>query len=179
MKGEPQVKKAAESVGAGIAEKKADSFDAAIKRATKKGATAKDTLGLTDAMVEGIYGQAYRLYNTGRYKDAVRIFRLLLMINATEPKYIMGLAACYHMTKEYKAAVEIYSMASVVDANSPVPLYHASDCYMKMGDNPAALIALEMAVKRAGERAEFKTLKDRALMTIASLKKEFSAETKQ
>lgn len=173
MKGEQeQIKKAADHTGTMFKENNTDSIKAAMERATRKGGSPKDALGLTDAMVEGVYGQAYRLYNTGKYKEAIQIFRLLLMINSTETKYAMGLAACFHMMKDYKTAVDSYSLVALIDPESPIPFYHSSDCLMQMGDPVSAVIALEMAIKRAGEKPEFKTLKDRAALTLESLKKD-------
>lgn len=173
MKGEQQqIKQAAEAAGVSVKEEQMGAIKATMEKATRKGTTPKDALGLTDAMVEGIYGQAYRLYNTGKYKEAAQIFRLLLMINATEPKYAMGLAACFHMKKEFQNALGAYSLVTVLDPNSPVSFYHTADCYMQIGDPVSAIIALESAVARSGEKPEFKTLKDRATMMIESLKKD-------
>lgn len=173
-----QLKKGAESVGTHINSTKAGEAQSVIKKVVQNAASPKDAMGLTDAMIEGIYGQAYRLYNTGKYRDASQLFRLLIMLNATEPKYTMGLAACFHMMKEYKAAADVYSLMSVIDAKSPIPFYHASDCFMQMGDNPSAIIALQMAIERAGDNPTYKTLKDRALLTVESLKKQFDRLTK-
>lgn len=171
MKGEQQqIKKAAEKTGLNLKEDKTEAMKAAIQRATRKGASPKDALGLTDAMVEGVYGQAYRLYNTGKFKEAIQIFRLLLMINATEPKYAMGLAACFHMLKDYKMAINSYSIVGVIDPENPISFYHSSDCFTQMGDSVSALISLEMAIKRAGDRPQFKTLKDRAILTAEDRK---------
>jgi type III secretion system low calcium response chaperone LcrH/SycD len=173
MKGEQQqIKNAAEKVGTNIKETKDDTIKAAIQKTTRKGTSPKDALGLTDAMVEGVYGQAYRLYNTGKYKEAVQIFRLLLMINSTEPKYAMGLAACFHMMKDYQSAVNTYSIVGIIDPESPISFYHSSDCFIQMGDPLSALVSLEMAIKRAGDKPEYKTLKDRATLTAESLKKD-------
>ncbi|HEV8052438.1 MAG TPA: SycD/LcrH family type III secretion system chaperone [Parachlamydiaceae bacterium] len=175
MKGEQQqINKAAELTGTTLKDANVDNIKASIQRATKKGTSPKDALGLTDAMIEGVYGQAYRLYNTGKYKEAIQIFRLLIMINSTEPKYAMGLAACFHMLKEYQTAVDTYTIVGVIDPESPISFYHASDCFMQMGDQVSAMIALEMAVKRAGDKPEFRTLKDRASLTVDSIKKELA-----
>jgi len=144
----------------------------------KSGALPRDALGLSDGMIEGIYGQAYRLYNTGKYKDAAQLFRLLVMINAAESKYTMGIAACLHMMKDYSHAVEAYTLCSLIDPQSPIPHFHASDCYIQMDDKVSALVSLEMAVKRAGEKKEFKTLKDRAQMTMNSIKEELAKASK-
>lgn len=170
MKGEQnQIKKATEEMAKNVG---TESVDKLAKKATKMGIFPKDLLGMSDSMVEGMYAQAYRLYNSGKYKEACELFRMLIMINALEPKYLLGFGACHHMLKEYKSAVDSYMVCSMLEPHSPVPHYHASDCYIQMGDPVSAIIELEMSVKRAGERPEFKTLKDRAALTIESLKKE-------
>lgn len=178
MKGEQQqIKKAAEEIGAKVGEGKSDSLKATLKKATTKGTSPKDVLGLTDAMVEGIYGQAYRLYNTGKYKEAIQIFRMLLMINSTEPKYALGLAACLHMKKEYSAAVAAYTLVSTMDPLNPIPFYHTADCFIKMADPFSAILALEAAIKKSGEKPEYKTLKDRATLMLEGLKKDVAKAT--
>lgn len=175
MQGEQQnIKKAAAAMGASMKSKEESPFKAIIDRVGKEGKTPKDVLGLTDAMIEGIYGQAYRLYNTGKYKDAGRIFRLLLMLNASEPKYAMGFAACFHMAKEYHPAVDAYMLAANLDPGSPIPFFHASDCYIQLKDPISAMVSLQMVVKRSGDKPEYKTIKDRALMSIEGLKKEIA-----
>lgn len=140
----------------------------------KKGAVPKDLLGIGDAMVEGIYSQAYRLYNTGKYRDAAQLFRLLVMLNVTEAKYCMGLAACFHMLKEYPGALNGYVSCSMIDPESPLPHFHASDCHLHMNNPIGALVALEMAVKRAGDKPQYATLRDRALLTIEGLRKQIT-----
>lgn len=173
MKGEQhQIKKAAETIGATLSKEKSKDFQNIAAKAVQQGVMPKDMLGLSDAMVEGIYGQAYRLYNTGKYKDASQLFRLLIMLNSTESKYAMGLAACFHMMKEYKNAVSTYALCGIIDPENPIPHYHASDCYLHLQDPVSALIALEMAVKRSGDKPEYTILKDRARLTINSLKQE-------
>lgn len=136
----------------------------------QKGMIPKDALGLSDAVVEGIYAQAYRLYNTGKYVEASHLFRMLIMLNVSEAKYLLGLAACFHMLKEYQNAVQTYTMCAMLDPENPIPHYHASDCYVQMKDPLSAIIALDLAVKRAGEKPEYAKIKERALLSIESLK---------
>jgi type III secretion system low calcium response chaperone LcrH/SycD len=175
MQGDTQrVKEATDIVGHELKAKSADQLQNMTSGLIQKGGVPKDFLGVSDAMIEGIYGQAYRLYNTGKYNDATQLFRLLVMLNATEFKYCMGLAACYHMQKEYKSAVETYTVCSLLESDNPVPHFHASDCYIQMQNPVSALVVLEMAVKRAGNQAQYATLKDRALLTMASLRKEIA-----
>ena len=167
-----QVKEAAEKVGENISEEHGDEMERIAQDAAIKGVMPQNLLGMSDAMLEGLYSQAYRLYNTGKYKDASQLFRMLTMINSTEPKYSLGLAACFHMMKEYNSAVTTYALCGIIDAHSPIPHYHSSDCYIQMKDSISAIISLEMAVKRAGDKPEYQSLKDRALMSIKSLKEE-------
>ncbi len=171
MKGQQQVNKAIDSIS-GKTEKAQEDYQKMAGKILKQGSFPKDALGLSDGMVEGIYGQAYRLYNTGKYEDAAQLFKLLLLINSTDSKYSMGLAACFHMSKEYSSAIEVYAICAVIDSNSPLPHYHSADCYIQMKDRVSAVIALEMAIKRAMGKTEYKTLEDRAKMMIDRLKKE-------
>lgn len=180
MKGEKeQLKKAAESVGSNLKAAQPEAVKSAVQKATRKGGSPKDALGLTDAMIEGIYGQAYRLYNTGKYKEAGQIFRLLLMINAAEPKYSLGLAACFHMKKEFENAISAYTTCSFMDPESPIPYYHLADCYIQLEDIPSAIVALQTAVEKSGAKPEYKTLKDRAALMIEGMKKEFIKESEE
>lgn len=166
------VKKAIQKTGENLQKTTTEGFNQVTNKALKNSGLIKDIIGLSDESAESIYSQAYLLYNTGKYKDAAELFRLLIMLNATEPKYTMGLAACFHMMKEYEGAASAYSLVSIVDAENPIPYFHASDCYIQMGDRGSAIVALEMAVKRAGEKPEFTMLKERALITLQALKKE-------
>lgn len=174
MKGEQkeQAVKGMEEFAAKIKGEKGEKFREVTRGALGEKLIPKNALGMSDAMVEGLYAQAYRLYNTGKYKDASQLFRLLLTLNATEPKYAMGLAACFHMIKEYHNAINTYSLCGIMDADSPIPHYHASDCYLQLKDRISAIISLEMAIKRAGDKEEYRALKDRALMTVENLRKE-------
>lgn len=174
MKGEQkaQVKKAVAEMGEKLKKEAGKNLENMSKSAVMEKLLPKNALGMSDAMVEGLYSQAYRLYNTGRFKDASQMFRLLVMIDSTEAKFTMGLAACFHMQKEYESAISTYALCGILDPDSPIPHYHASDCYIQMKDLVSAIISLEMAVKRAEGKPEFASLRDRAMMTIESLKKD-------
>lgn len=180
MKGDQsQIKKAAAKMGAELKQGKEKNVKTSTENVVKKGLAPKDLIGMSDSMVEGVYGQAYRLYNTGKYKDSAQLFRLLIMLNATEPKYSMGLAACYHMLKGFESAVQVYAICALLDPENPVPHYHSSDCYLQMGDKVSAMMALQMALKRAENKPQYATLRDRTILTIESLQKEIDKIQKQ
>lgn len=136
----------------------------------EEGMKPKDALQLSDSLVEGIYGQAYRLYNTGRYKEASQLFRLLILLNSTEPKYVLGLAGCFHLLKEYRHALSSYAMCSLIDPENPIPDYHASDCYLKLQDLPSAVVSLESTLKKAKSNPAYQVIKDRAALTLKGVR---------
>lgn len=173
MKSDQQeIKKAAQKMAQKLGEKQEDNIKATVNKIANEAVVPKDMLKLSDQYVEGIYGQAYRLYNTGKYVEAGKLFQLLIMINALEPKYLLGLAACFHMLKDYKNAVETYTICSLLDPQSPIPHYHCSDCYINIGDPLSAMVCLDLAIKRAGDKPEFQVLVDRSKLTLESLQKE-------
>ena len=127
---------------------------------------------LTDEYVENIYAQAYRLYNTGKYDEAMHLFRVLIMMNSMEPKYMMGLAASYHMLKDYVNAIQTYMMCSVFDPSNPIPHYHSADCFIQMKDFFSAMMSLELTIERAGSDPRYATIKERAKLSLERLKKQ-------
>lgn len=161
------------------AEKQSEKFDNALGELTGKileqGMTPKDAIGLSSGYLENVYAQAYRLYNTGKYAEATHLFRILIMLNAMEPKYILGLAACFHMLKEYFNAIQTYTMCSALDPQNPIPHYHSSDCFIQMKEYLSAMICLELAIERAGDKPEYAKMKERAQLSLESLKKQAAA----
>lgn len=151
-----------------------DHLASAIESVLIKGTLPQEALNISDAMMEKYYAEAYRLYNSGKYLEASYIFRFLVFLSSSQPRYAMGLAACAHMLKDYDAAIKLYTICGIVDTKDPLAPFHASDCYIQKNDPASALLMLEMAVLRAGEKPEYKVLKDRSLLTMNSLKKEFS-----
>lgn len=170
---ESQIRKAVEKLSEGkVFEESRDSMQKVFENILQKGMTPKAAMGVSDAQMDGYYALAYRLYNSGKFEQASSVFRLLVVLDSSDPKYALGLAACLHMLKAYADAAKIYTICSYLDPNNPIPQFHASDCYLQMRDSVSALLALELAVKRAGNKPEYQVLKDRALLTIDSIKKE-------
>lgn len=141
----------------------------------KQGITPKDALSISPGYLENIYGQAYRLYNTGKYGEASHLFRLLIMFNSLEPKYMLGFAACLHMLKDYADAIQAYTMTSILDPENPLPHYHSSDCCIQMKEYISAMLCLELAIEYARDKPEFAQMKERAQLSLKSLKDQVTA----
>lgn len=134
----------------------------------------KDAMGITGEMLEGIYSFGYRLYNNGKYNEAAPVFRLLVLLDPGQAKYLMGLAACFHMCKEYRNAATTYSLCSLIDLEDPLPYYHASDCYLQLGEQDMALKCLEISIMKMENRSEYAVLQERAKLNFEALKEGLS-----
>lgn len=134
----------------------------------------KDAMGITNDMLEGIYSFGYRLYNNGKYNDAAPIFRLLVLLDPGQAKYLMGLAACFHMCKDYLSASTTYSLCSLIDLDDPLPFYHASDCYLQLGEQETALKCLEISIAKMENRPQYAVLQERARLNYEALKEGLS-----
>jgi type III secretion system low calcium response chaperone LcrH/SycD len=150
-------------------------LDSSMKELTDKlirqGLPLKDGLGISNQVLEGMYAQGYRLYNTGKYVEAIHLFRMLILFDPNEAKYLLGLAACFHMLKEYRSAIQTYTMCSMIDPHNPIPFYHSSDCFIQTKDFVSAAVCLEMAIEKA-TKPEYAKLKERALLSLESIKKQ-------
>lgn len=176
MKGSRDAKEHLKNGGMGSDEKIETKFDEAFgpiaEKMMKQGMTPQEAMGVSSSYLENIYSQAYRLYNTGKYAEASHVFRILIMFNAMEPKYMLGLAACFHMLKDYGNAIQTYTMCAALDPKSPIPHYHSSDCFIQLEEYLSAMLCLELAIERAGGKPEYAKMKERAQMTLESVKKQ-------
>lgn len=143
-----------------------------------EGKSPKEAMGLSDEYVEGMYSFAYNLYGMGKYDQALQLFRLMVMLNPMEQRYLLGLAACYHMLKDYDNAASSYMLCSILDPNDPIPYYHASDCFLQLEDYPMAYDALNLCIANAKGKPDYETIKNRAEVSLEVLKQKYTPEKK-
>jgi type III secretion system low calcium response chaperone LcrH/SycD len=156
-------------VNESIAPELQDKMKSFAKSVFIDGVSPKEAMGINSDMLEGMYAQAYRLFNNGKYSDAGTLFRLLIMIEPKEHKYIMGLAATTHMMKDYENAGQLYILAGCSDLKNPMPYYHASDCYLSIDNKVLAHSVLEIASDICGDKKEYAVIKDRCKLSIDRL----------
>lgn len=168
------VKQALNEMGGGQPEEIKQAVEKLTTDIYEKGMLPKDAIGLSDGMIEGMYSFGYRLYNTGKYDKAVQLFRLLVMLDPTQEKFSLGLAACFHMMKNYHNASTTYLLCGIINNEDPLPHFHASDCYVEMQQPDLAIASLEICLERCGNRPEYAALKNRASIAIDNLRKKIS-----
>ena len=149
----------------------AEKIEEAAKALAEMG-TVRELKGITDAEMEAIYSMGYSFYNTGRYDDAEKVFRFLVLFDHLCPKYWTGLGAVAQMKRDYQKAVEYYGYASFLDIRNPKPQYFAAECFAAMGDKPNALSALAALEMYCPENTELgREYRKKAAELKASLEK--------
>lgn len=169
------VKETIDNLGVQASEDVKKAIEKLVTDVYEKGMLPKDAMGLSNEMIESMYNFAYRLYNTGKYEQASQIFRLLIMLNPVESRFMMGLAASYHMRKDYFNAATCYTICSILDPRDPLPHYHVSDCYIESGNLELARRELEVCILCAEKFPVFAAIKDRAQMTMQALEEKINA----
>ncbi len=140
------------------------------------GGVFKDAHGLSNEEMEAIYSVGYNLYQSGKYKDALNIFKFLCFFDHLEKKYWMGLGAVHQMMGNYERAVESYSYATLLDIEDPRPALHAADCYLILGNKEAAESALNAVIEFSGNDPAKKQFKERAETLLSMVKSEGNEE---
>ncbi len=141
--------------------------------------TEKEEIVLSDDECEGLYSMGHNLYESGRYQDAINIFRFLMMTNPYEYKYTFGLAACMQMEKDYHEATSCYLLAATLKPDQPLPHFHSAECYLKLEDLSSVCISLSLAIKSAGDQEKYASLKSRCELSRAQFVKQLKSEAKK
>ncbi len=119
----------------------------AAKKLVNDVTTVRDAKGITTGEMEAVYSLGFNFYNTGRYDEAEKIFKFLVLFDHMTPKYWIGMGAIQQVRKDYDAATTSYAYASFLDIHDPKPQYLAAECFFAKGDKDNAMSALE-ALKR-------------------------------
>ncbi len=126
----------------------------AAKKLVNDVTTVRDMKGISTGEMEAVYSLGYNFYNTGRYDEAEKIFKFLVLFDHMTPKYWIGMGAIQQVRKDYDAAVTSYGYASFLDLEDPKPQYLAAECFFAKGDKDNALSALEALKKFAPKETE-------------------------
>lgn len=161
--------------GSQLSPQERKSYEDVLLKIFRDGMTPKDAMGVSTETMEAFYGYAYRLYESGNYADAQRIFQYLINLNAGDSKYSLGLGACFHMQGKYQAAIEAYMLCAFFDPESPIPYYHIADCYIKMNNPYGALIALNDAIRMAFY-PRFSLIRSRAILMRKKIRDDLGLE---
>ena len=103
-----------------------------------KGSLAGEPLkiarGISDEELNAVYSLAYNYYMTGRYDEALKLFKFLVMFDHMSQKYWTGLGSVYQVMKRWDEAIAAYAQAMIFDVSRPKPIYYAALCYFAKGE---------------------------------------------
>lgn len=173
----PEIQDRLQRVNFGAPGKKAETAVKQIMEvALKKGIMPKQALQISDDTMEAIYTQAYTLYNQAKYRDSSFIFRLLMLLDFTTPKYVLGLAACAHRMQDYTNAANLYFLCAALDPDNPIPHFHATDCYLALNALATASYSLQLAIEIAGQQPQYESIKERATLMKEAVDKQIEEQ---
>lgn len=76
-------------------------------------ASLREARGLDAEAMEGLYAVAHSFYNSGKYEDALKIFRLLCLYDHNNARYWLGFGYSQKILKQYADALVTLSFALV------------------------------------------------------------------
>lgn len=133
-------------------------------------------LGITKDFLEFVYAHAGNIFNSGKYDEAIQLYKLLQVYDGQDPRYSMALAACYHRKKEYQKAIDMYMVTYLIDKESFAPFYHMSDCFIQLNQPAAASVVLYKVLDLTANRTDIDPIRERVKLTIESLKPQLAAK---
>lgn len=143
----------------------------ALSEVFLKGKPAEEAMGLDDDIMQVIYSQAYKLYNSGNFNEANQYFKFLSLLDPT-PKNFLGLAASFHQLKDYDNAIQTYFSCAYMEPDNPVPYFYIYDCYEKLNNPFGVMMALNGCIVTCGLEPKYVALKTRCLAILGKLKGE-------
>lgn len=135
------------------------------------GKTPGNVMNISKAILDWSYMNAYKLYQTGNFKDAVPTFRVLVWLDPTRFEFAFGLAACYQMLKDYENAIICYMKLSARFPDNPLPMFHAADCFKKKNLHSVCYAALQEVIRICGNDPRYSKIAEKSRLLAEAEKK--------
>ena len=137
-------------------------FDEALARIKKDGVvTLGELKGMSEKDEEAVYAVGYNLASVGKYEDALKVFRGLVMLDHLDVKYWYALGAVHQQLRQFDKAAQVYQVCMFLDFFDPKPEFHCAECFLALGHADAALCTLNIIEENAA-RPDFKAEGERA-----------------
>lgn len=101
---------------------------------------------------EKFYTYGFCQYESGNYKEAVDVFRILCTNHPTVSRFWFALGASLQQTHLFEEALRAWAVAAILTPQDPMPHFHAAECYLSTKNLIEANKALDATKSRmAGE----------------------------
>lgn len=142
----------------------------------EKGMSPGEAMGFDPKMLDFAYQHAYKLFESGKYEEALPIFIWLRTLEPFSYRYVFSVAACHHYMKNYDGAIGQYVMCSAIDPENPEPEFYASDCFQALNAPEVAITFLENSLRKGMDDPKYDKIHEFARLTLEKLKNEVPAE---
>lgn len=105
--------------------------------------TLRELKGITDGEMDAIYATGVNFYKVGKFDDAEKIFKFLVMFDHTSSRYWTAMGSLRQVQRRFDEAIAAYQYAIFLDIKNPRPLYYLAECYLAKGDKEGCLTALK------------------------------------
>lgn len=110
-----------------------------------EGKCCNDLLKLKPNTLKVLYRGASKIFDAGRYQEAVSAFTFLSTLDSKQFAFCNSLGHAAYHSKDYSLATNAYAMASMCDPSSVWPHIYAANAFEAQKDFAHAKLALESA----------------------------------
>ena len=115
--------------------------------------------GMSESELEAIYSVGYNLARVGKFADAEKVFRGLVMLDHLSAKYWYALGSVLQQQRKFDVALQVFQLSAFLDSDDPKPQLRCAECHLALGDRENALNALDamefMAAKDTDVRRSY------------------------
>jgi tetratricopeptide (TPR) repeat protein len=158
------IQKAVKNNSTGLTDKEVKLQEEAMIKIFEEGIFPADALGFNQEFLEYVYKFAYALYQQNKVEEASQLYRWLHIMEPVNPKYMVALTHCLIQQKDWLTAVFYLTELSYFNPKDPMPFVKMSECLQEANDLPGAFIAIDQAIKNAGDKKEYAEEKEKWLM---------------
>lgn len=149
------IKKLVKENSQGLTEEELKREEEAMLKIFFEGSFPADALGFSKEFLDEVYHYAYNLFQQNKIEEASQLFRWLKKMVPVEPIYTIALIHCLTLQKKWLGAISYLLELAYLDVEDPVPFEKISECLIELGDLSGALITIDKAIERAGDKKEF------------------------
>lgn len=112
--------------------KEEDLLKQALYELLHKGKTVKDIIGADAEQMEALYSIGYSQFKMQNFDMAKNFFQFLAMVDHTNPKYTLAIAACFRMEEQYEQAIVLYHMIMQAHPKYVDAYINICECFFKI-----------------------------------------------
>ena len=133
--------------------------------------TLAEINGISSAELEEVYASGLDKYNQQKPEEAITDFTYLVMHQPWDRRFHMALGSTLHWLGEYTHAMNFYGYALVMDACDPGATFRIAQCFISLGDETAAIDALQTAITQSFTKPEHYDVGQHARKLLEELNK--------